>query len=112
MKKIITTLMLALGLAVSTTGVAQAHYGGDLTVDDYSSHSVYYRYGPANQLAYANPGGYAPHDRDVNYVQVANCWRLRYAFAGDAYARTSGSGADVAVGNTQTIVIYDYYKVC
>jgi len=48
----------------------------------------------------------------VNYVQAANCWRLRYAYAGDTYTRTSGSGADVAVGNTQTIFIYDYYKVC
>jgi len=60
MKKIITTLMLALGLAVSTTGVAQAHYGGDLQVDQYSSHSVYYRYGSANTLAYAIPGATRP----------------------------------------------------
>ena len=111
MKKIIATLMLALGLAASTPGVAQAvNDGGNLSVNQYSSHSVYYRYNSTNTLAYAAPGSGAPFDRDVNYVQVGSCWRLRYALTGDIYAKTSAY--NVYVGNTQTIIVYDYYKVC
>ena len=112
-------LALVAALTLSGTGVAHAHPGHGVLVNNDDVYAVYvsYTYAGNTYTRYIAPGDVSNHSYDVNAFHVPSCYKVtvkwwdNIAYAWDYTYTYTGVGW-FSIGNDRTAYVTNRWKYC